>query len=396
MSKQKELRIGVIGAGGRGGLALLAHQPENGVRLVAGCDIRPEALDEFKKNVGADAFVCKDYRELVARKDLDAVFVTTPDYWHEEHALAALDAGKSVYLEKPMTITIAGCDKVLRKAYEKKAKLYCGHNMRHMSVIRKMKELIEKGAIGQPKAAWCRHFVGYGGDAFFKDWHAERKYSTSLLLQKGAHDIDVIHWLCDGYSKRVTAVGGLTLYDQIKDRHPAGERGNAGWYVTNWPPLEQKQMNPIIDVEDVSMMLMELDNGVFASYQQCHYTPDAWRNYTIIGTEGRIENLNDNGNCTVALWDRRCGYEAEGTVQYRIAPEEGGHGGADGHIIDEFLRYLRGEGKMSTSPIAARYSVAAGCLAAASIRGGNKPQDVPPVDPILEKYFSKDVKKTVL
>ena len=187
--------------------------------------------------------------------------------------------------------------------------------------------------------------MGYGGDAFFKDWHAEERYSTSLLLQKGAHDIDVLHWLCGSYSRRVVAVGGLTLYDQIKDRHAPGERGNAGWYVTNWPPLAQKQLNPIIDVEDVSMMLMELENGVFASYQQCHYTPDAWRNYTIIGTEGRIENLSDGGHCTVALWDRRCGYEAEGTVQYRVPPEEGGHGGADGKIVGEFLRYLRDQGQ---------------------------------------------------
>jgi predicted dehydrogenase len=395
MSGKQELRIGVIGAGGRGGLALLAHQPENGSRLVAGCDIRPEALEEFKKNVGQDAFVCTDYRDLV-KQDLDAIFVTTPDYWHEKHALAALAAGKHVYLEKPMTISIAGCDRVLRKAYTKKLKLYCGHNMRHMSVIRKMKGLIESGAIGQPKVGWCRHFVAYGCDAFFKDWHAERRYANSLLLQKGAHDIDVLHWLCGGYSKRVTAVGGLTLYDQIKDRHAPGLRGDASWHETNWPPLAQKQLNPIIDVEDVSMMLMELDNGVFASYQQCHYAPDAWRNYTIIGTEGRMENLGDGGNCTVALWDKRCGYEERGVKQFNLVPEEGGHGGADDKIVGEFLRYLRGEDKMSTSPIAARYSVAAGCQAAASIRNGFAPYDVPPVDPVLEAHFAKDVKKSVL
>ena len=147
-----EIRIGVIGAGGRGGLAGLAHNPEQGVRLVAGADIRQEALDQFRKKYGDDAFITKDYRELLARKDIDAVFVTTPDYLHEEHALAALAAGKSVYLEKPMTISIEGCDRVLRSAYERKAKLYLGHNMRHFPVIRKMKELIDSGAIGEVKA----------------------------------------------------------------------------------------------------------------------------------------------------------------------------------------------------------------------------------------------------
>ena len=142
-----------------------------------------------------------DYRQLLALKDIGAVFVTTPDYLHEEHAVAALKAGKAVYLEKPMAITIEGCDRILRTAYERKVKLYLGHNMRHMAVIRKMRELIRKGAIGEVKAGWCRHFVGYGGDAYFKDWHADRSKSTSLLLQKGAHDIDVLHWLCGGYTR---------------------------------------------------------------------------------------------------------------------------------------------------------------------------------------------------
>ena len=71
---------------------------------------------------------------------------------------------------------------------------------------------------GEVKAGWCRHFVSYGGDAYFKDWHADRTKSTGLLLQKGAHDIDVLHWLCGGYSKRVSAMGALSVYGQIEDK----------------------------------------------------------------------------------------------------------------------------------------------------------------------------------
>ena len=224
MSKA-ELRIGVIGAGGRGGLAGHAHHPEEGVSLVAGADVDTRALDRFRERYGPEAFVTTDYRELLKRKDIGAVFVTSPDFLHEEHAVAALQAGKHVYLEKPMAITITGCDRILRTAYEHKRKLYLGHNMRHMDVILTMKRLIDEGRIGEVKAGWCRHFVGYGCDAYFKDWHAERSRATSLLLQKGAHDIDVLHWLCHGYSRRVTAMGGLTLYDRITDRHsPSQER----------------------------------------------------------------------------------------------------------------------------------------------------------------------------
>jgi len=387
----KELSIGVIGAGGRGGLADCAHKPEQGVRVVAGADVRDEALEDFGRKY-PDALVTRDYKQLLADRELDAVFVTSPDYCHEEHAVAALNAGKDVYLEKPMATSIAGCDRILRAALENRSKLYVGHNMRHFTVIRKMKELIDAGTIGEVKVGWCRHFVAYGGDAYFKDWHAERAKSTSLLLQKGAHDIDVLHWLCGGYSEKVAAMGGLTLYDRITDRHDPSQRGDAGWHLENWPPLSQKGLNPIIDVEDVSMMLMRLDNGVLASYQQCHYTPDAWRNYTIIGTEGRVENFGDApGESTVRLWNRRHHYCPQGDREFPIGHEEGSHGGADPKIVAEFVRYLRAGGKVATSPVAARYSVAAGCMAAKSLRSGGRPLKIPGLPEDVLAYFDADL-----
>ncbi|HNX26967.1 MAG TPA: Gfo/Idh/MocA family oxidoreductase [Phycisphaerae bacterium] len=387
-----EVRIGVIGCGGRGAVAENAVLPGVGGRLVAGADILDSALKQFQEKYGADTFVTKDYRKLLERKDIDAVFVTSPDFMHEEHAMAALDSGRHVYLEKPMTITIEGCDRLLRKAFEKKLKLYLGHNMRHMSFVQKMKNLIDDGAIGQVKAGWCRHFVAYGCDAYFKDWHADRSRSTSLLLQKGAHDIDVLHWLCGGYTVRTTAIGNLSVYNQITDRHSPKERGDASWSDDNWPPLSQKGLNPIINVEDISMMLMNLDNGVLCSYQQCHYTPDAWRNYTIIGTEGRIENFNDApGDCVVRLWNKRKSYNPYGDQQFFIPGVNGTHGGADSSIVAEFIRYIREGGKIKTSAIAARNSVAAGCCAAESLRSGSIPINIPPIPVEVKEYFTKDV-----
>jgi len=306
--------------------------------------------------------------------------------------VAALEAGKAVYLEKPMAITIDGCDRILRTARDHRAKLYVGHNMRHFPVVLQMKELIDGGPIGQVKVAWCRHFVSYGGDAYFKDWHADRSKTTGLLLQKGAHDIDVLHWLCGGYAESVVAMGGLTLYGQITDRHATSERGDASFVEGNWPPLTQRGLNPVVDVEDVSMVLMRLDNGVLASYQQCHYTPDAWRNYVVIGTEGRIENFGDgiSEDSCVRLWNKRAdGYRAEGDEVFRLAHREGGHGGGDVSIVAEFLGYVRGGGPTRTSPIAARYSVAAGHMATESLRKGSVPVSVPRLDGELLEYFGE-------
>ena len=383
----KPLRLGVIGAGNRGVLAQLAHQPEKGARLVAAADVHQPFLDALREKCGTE-FLTRDYRELAARDDLDAVFVCSPDPLHEEHAVAVLETGKAVYLEKPMAITVEGCDRILRTACEHKTRLYLGHNMRHMVFVLKMKEIIDQGLIGEVKAAWCRHFVGWGGDFYFKDWHADRRNTTSLLLQKGAHDIDVLHWLCGGFTRRVSAMGGLTVYGAITDRDAAPVPGKRDWSLNHWPPLSLKGLNSIVDVEDISMVHMQLDNGVFCSYQQCHYTPDYWRNYTVIGTEGRIENFGDGHPETVIrLWDNRSGYHPAGHRQFPAPAPEGSHGGADLRIVDEFLRYVRGDSPATTSPVAARHAVAVGCLAADSLRHGSTPRDVPPLTAPIARYF---------
>jgi predicted dehydrogenase len=387
----EDLRIGVIGAWGRGQLAQNAHKPGKGSRLVAGADVNPEALEKFKEKVGDDVFVTDDYRKLLEREDVEAVFITSPDFLHEEQGIAALEAGKAVYLEKPMAITIEGCDRLLETAYRTGSKLYLGHNMRHFPVVLKMKEIIDSGLIGEVQTAWCRHFVCYGGDAYFKDWHSEQRYSNGLLLQKGAHDIDVMHWLCGGYTQRVIGMGKLSVYDKCERRDPSTP-GNASWSEDNWPPLEQKELSPIIDVEDNNMIIMQLDNGVQMSYNQCHYTPDSERNYTFIGTKGRIENIGDYGNCEVHVWTKR-GPRATPDIIYKLKPLSGSHGGSDPAIVDTFVDFVKKGVKTNTSPIAARNSVAAGVMGHVSMRNGNVPQDIPELPDYLIEYFENGQKK---
>ncbi len=385
-----DLRIGVIGVGGRGGLANYAHKPGRGSYLIAGADVNPKALQEFRERVGQEARVYEDYRQLLAADDIDAVFITSPDYCHEEHAVAALEAGKAIYLEKPMAITIEGCDRILETARRTEGLLYVGHNLRHAPFAVTMKSLIDQGAIGQVKAIWCRHFISYGGEAYFKDWHAQRELSTGLLLQKGAHDIDIIHWLGGGYTQRVHAMGGLTLYGDIKDRRSPDEPPMIRSVPDLWPPTAQTGLNPVIDVEDLSHVQMQLDNGVLASYVQCHYTPDAWRNYTVIGTKGRIENFGDYaGDVVVRLWNSAPDYRSRGDREYPIESDQKNHGGADPNIVDEFVRVVRDGDSASLTPLDARYSVATGCCATQSLREQSQAIDVPGVSEACEAYFEK-------
>lgn len=393
-----ELRIGVVGVGQRAKLATHAHRP--GVaRVVACADPSKRGREHARELFGDDVAVYEDWHALPAG-ELDAVFVLTPDHLHAAPALHFLAAGVAVFVDKPMAITLADCDALLARAARTGTRLYIGHNLRHLPMLRRMRELIEDGAVGEVKAVWCRHFVGHGGDYYFKDWHAERANTTGLLLQKGAHDLDVIHWLAGGYSREVVALGGLTLYGANPHRRSASAEDSgalmAEWFDAGaWPPSRLRDLNPVIDVEDISQMLTRLDNGVFTSYQQCHYTPDYWRNYTVIGDAGRLENFGDgiDGDpAQIRVWNRRrSGYRADADLVVPIAEAdtEGLHGGADAALVAEFLRYAAVGGPTETSPVAAREAVAAGVAATESLRSGGVPVAVAAPDPAVAAHFAE-------
>lgn len=382
-----DLRVGIVGFGLRASLWKHVQKPGQGSEVVVVCDLSERGRADAAEKIPT-ALVTGDL-EVLLNSDLDAVLVLTPDNRHAEVAVQTLKAGIPTFCEKPLDVTVEAADAILTTAFETGTRLYVGHNMRHMPVVVQMRELIQAGTIGEVKAVWCRHFVGNGGDYYFKDWHAERANTTSLLLQKGAHDIDVIHWLAGGYTERVSAIGDLAVYGDVQSRRDNTDRRMWDWFsLDNWPPTEQTDLNPVIDVEDISMMQMVLDNGALASYQQCHFTPDYWRNYTVIGTKGRIENFGDGPGDVIKVWTTRSqtGF-VEPDQEIEIRDGEGGHGGADPLLIQEFLRFATQGGETATSPIAARASVAAGVLAAQSLRGRGESLDIPALPAELVEYF---------
>ena len=386
----KMMKVGLIGVGGRGHNGWQMHKPEEGWEIIAGADPKASAREEFQKKF-PQASVFDNYVDLLKIKEIDAVMIASPDYCHEEQAVAALKAGKALFLEKPMAITIEGCDRILRAAYESGSKLFVGHNMRYFPAILKMKEIIDSGVIGDIQCGWCRHFISYGGDAYFRDWHSEQKNTTGLLLQKGAHDIDVMHWLMGAKTKRVVGMGMLSVYDKCA-RRPADTEGNASWHEDHYPPLEQTGFSPVINVEDHNMVMMQLDNGAQACYMQCHYAPDAERNYTFIGTKGRIANIGDHDDCEIHVWTTRGPRETPDII-YKLKAVKGGHGGADPRTVQSFLDFVRDGKRPNTIPTAARDAVAAGVLGHYSMRHGNVPQEVPPLDPELIRYFENNQQK---
>ncbi|WP_295893234.1 Gfo/Idh/MocA family oxidoreductase, partial [uncultured Actinomyces sp.] len=245
------LRVGIIGLGARCSIVENCQVSSVPAELVGGCDPNSAMRERAREILGDHPWV--ESLEELLDLGIDAAIVTSPDDTHEDITCQLLEAGVGVYLEKPIAITIEGADRVLETAFRTKTPLYVGHNMRHMAVVRILRQVIRDGLIGEVRAIWCRHFVGNGGDYYFKDWHADRSRTTGLLLQKAAHDIDVMNWLSDSVPERVVGMGDLMVYGKLTDR--SGQRRDSvmsDWFsLDNGPPESLTGLKPVIDVEDL-------------------------------------------------------------------------------------------------------------------------------------------------
>ena len=372
-------RVAIVGAGNRAYLGQQIPQAWPGAAVVAAVDPDPFGRARAVSLFGPDTALHAEVSGLVAAGGIDAALVLSPDDTHADLAMQLLRAGVAVFVDKPLATTTQDADAVLVAAQETGTPLYVGHNLRHWNVVGVMRGAIERGEIGEVKAVWVRHFVGNGGDYFFKDWHADRRRSGSLLTQKASHDIDVVHHLAGASTTRVVGMGDLMVYGDVTDRRRRPGQIAPDWSShDNWPPHALTGLNPVIDVEDMSMLMMTLANGVMASYQQCHFTPDYWRSYTVIGTEGRLENVGDTSG-VVRVWNRRLRWSETGHVEHPISEPADGHRAADTAMLTEFFSHLVHGTPTIGSPADARQAVAVGSLGAESLRHGSIPLDVPPL-----------------
>ena len=167
------VRVGVVGFGLRASLARAVVDSGLG-EVTTVLDPSERGRTDARRALGGDLPIAESLDALLA-SGVEAIMVLSPDDTHRDVAVAALRAGVPVFCEKPLATTIAHCDDVLRTAYETQTRLYVGHNMRHMPVVRQLREVITSGRIGTVRSVWCRHFVGHGGDFYFRDWHADRR-----------------------------------------------------------------------------------------------------------------------------------------------------------------------------------------------------------------------------
>ena len=240
------IRIGFIGMGGQGGSnlgALMKH-------AVAVCDVDTDRLAKAKKRVeDANQRPCaayRDYRKLLESKEIDAVLIATPDHWHTLPAIHACEAGKDVYCEKPLTLTVAEGQALVQVARRTKRIVQTGSQQRSDSKFLQAAEYVRNGRLGPIK----RVLVGLTGVNWTKDpivpdseppreldydlwlgpapWRPYNKqrvhyyfrffwnYSGGQMTNWGAHHLDITQWALGMDASGPVEVHGHGWFDELK------------------------------------------------------------------------------------------------------------------------------------------------------------------------------------
>lgn len=154
------VNLAVIGAGGMGTVDTNTALSIPGVQLVAACDLYDGRLTAAKERWGKDIFTTRDYQEILARPDVDAVIIGTPDHWHKQISVDALNAGKPVYCEKPMVHSVGEGPAVVAAQKSSGKTFQVGSQGMSSLGNEKAKQLLAAGAIGQliyAEGFWARN-----------------------------------------------------------------------------------------------------------------------------------------------------------------------------------------------------------------------------------------------
>jgi myo-inositol 2-dehydrogenase / D-chiro-inositol 1-dehydrogenase len=210
-SPNDEIRAGIIGVGGRGATVLTRAVKSPKVRFTAICDIDPEARDRGVTLAKQwSPATMSDYRELLNRGDVDAVIIATPVDLHREMAVAALEAGKHIYLEKPLGLTPQDVREVMDAVAKSKAILQTGFQLRYDPARRAAIEHIHSGGIGP--IAYMQGNRHTGDLPPEKPWLFDASRSGNIIVEQAVHILDLMNWAMKTHPTRAMGLGGINVY----------------------------------------------------------------------------------------------------------------------------------------------------------------------------------------
>ncbi len=206
------VRVGLVGVGRMG--AVLARYLATGVpkaQLVAIADLHRERAEALAQRYGAEAaYTHPD--ELFGRGDIEAVLLVTPSDTHPQLVESAASAGKHIFVEKPLALTLEGCDRAIAAAADAGVKLQVGFMRRFDGAYRAARRKIEEGAIGRPVL-----FKSINRDPVRTSLEfARRESSGGLIMDMGSHDFDSARWLMGSEALRVHSEGAALAYPELE------------------------------------------------------------------------------------------------------------------------------------------------------------------------------------
>ena len=238
------VRLGVIGVANRGGQLMSAFLKHDDLEIVALCDVQRSTLDKANARLEGKADTYADFRELIDRKDVDAVVVATPDHWHAIQTITACDAGKDVYVEKPLSITIHEGRRMIEAARRNKSVVTVGLHRRSSKLYAEAAGLVSSDGLG--KVTVCRAYhrsnmvpagIGHAepsappDDLDWNMWlgpRPERPFQATIAPYKfrwwhlyssqtannGVHFLDCMRWMTgDVAPASISAIGGRFAVD---------------------------------------------------------------------------------------------------------------------------------------------------------------------------------------
>jgi len=229
-SKEKGERIkcGVIGTGMHGRALLKELMRMDDVEVIALCDIYQPNLERATRALGKAVNTYSDHRQMLEReKDMQAVIVATPTATHVAISIDALQAGKHVYCEAPLSNEIEECKQMAKVAIASQNIFQVGHQRRTNPLYKHALKFIKGGAIGQPVQARAHYHRKDSlrrpvSDAKYErllNWRLYRDTSGGLVAEYGSHQLDVINWFLNTLPVAVVGDGGIDVWKDGREVH---------------------------------------------------------------------------------------------------------------------------------------------------------------------------------
>jgi predicted dehydrogenase len=345
----KSVGIGIIGCGGRMEMLLDdIFKKGRPLHLTALFDPRRERCERFKAKFNApDAKICDSYMQVARDPNADWVMVASWNCFHQEHVVASLMSGKNVFCEKPLAITIEQCAAMKQAVVKSGKKFMLGFTLRYSPHYAKIKQLIDRGEIGQIISMEFNETLEFfHGGYIHSDWRRLRENAGSHILEKCCHDIDLVNWISGSVPLRAASFGGLDFF-LPKNAYlvkKLGRDDNGRWAYMNWAGSSgMDPFNADKNIIDNQVIILEYANGIRSTFHSNCNAGIAERRMYICGARGSIRADVLTG--TIEL--KRIGYKEK--IRIESTPASGIHGCGDPVLIEHLLDLMFTRARPMTS-----------------------------------------------